>query len=165
MLDLATLDVRKVDLVKNTENFGELVRDRVKICRKMYLQGKPIKFRLVIEPELLIPIDANYMRQVVDNLVINAIQFSESGTIEVDVRMQGSHVVLIMIDEGVGIGKEELYDIFEPFKMGTHNLTKAEGRGVGLALCKAAVEAHGGMIKAESPEDKGAVFSFALPAR
>ena len=165
MLDLATLSVKKVDLKKSTENFSELVRDRVKTCCRIYLQDKPIRFKLVIEPEILISIDANYIKQVVDNLTINAIRFSEKGTVEVTVKGYSDRVSLTISDEGIGIPKAELYDIFDPFRMGSNTVTKAEGRGVGLALCKSAVEAHGGVIKAESPEGKGAVFSFVLPLR
>ncbi|HJK86556.1 MAG TPA: ATP-binding protein [Candidatus Megaira endosymbiont of Nemacystus decipiens] len=163
MLDLATLDVRKLDLNKSTENFSELVRDRVKVCRNIYLQGKPIDFKLTIEPEILIPIDVHYIRQVVDNLVINAINFTNEGLVEVDVRKQGDQVVMMMLDDGIGIPKEDLFDIFNPFKMGSNTVSKAEGRGVGLALCKSAINAHGGIITAESPKGKGALFTVVLP--
>ncbi|HJK86914.1 MAG TPA: ATP-binding protein, partial [Candidatus Megaira endosymbiont of Nemacystus decipiens] len=105
MVNLVLQNVRELNLNKRTENFSELVRDRVKICRNMYLQGKPIKFKLTIEPEILIPIDPNYIRQVVDNLTINAINFSEKGLIEVEVRRQGDKAVMMMRDEGIGIPK------------------------------------------------------------
>ena len=65
-------------------------------------------------------------------------------------------------DNGIGIPKEEIYDIFMPFKMGSIAKSKAEGRGVGLALCKAVVEAHGSSIGAESKDGKGAQFKFVL---
>ena len=78
MLDLAA---KELALDKKTINLGELVSDRVKDCRKIYLDGKKIDFILEIQPELLISIDPDYMRQVVDNLVINAIKFSSEGLI------------------------------------------------------------------------------------
>ncbi|HJK87192.1 MAG TPA: ATP-binding protein, partial [Candidatus Megaira endosymbiont of Nemacystus decipiens] len=165
MLDLATLDVKRVDLSKSTENFGELVRERVKACCNVYLQKKPINFNLLIEPEILIPIDSNYIRQVIDNLVINAINFSKKGTIEVELKKHENSVTLVIRDEGIGIPKQDLFDIFTPFKMGSNTATKAEGRGVGLALCKSAIEAHGGSIIAESPGSKGAVFTVTLPIK
>ena len=163
MLDLATLDVKKVNLAKKTINFGELVEDRVKICRKIYLRDKKIDFELSISPEILISVDPNYIRQTVDNLVINAINFSTSGLIKIVVTKDKGFVQFDIIDQGKGIPSLELNDIFTPFKMGSNMESKACGRGVGLALCKSAVEAHGGKIEAHSDGKYGACFKFWLP--
>jgi K+-sensing histidine kinase KdpD len=162
MLDLATLDVKKVDLEKKVVNLSELIEDRVKSCRKIYLQNKPIDFAISIESAMLVAVDPNYIRQVVGNLVINAITFSEKALIKVIVTKKKNMVEFNIIDQGKGIPKAELYDIFTPFKMGTNTESKAEGRGVGLALCKSVIEAHGGIITVDS-NDNGAVFKFVLP--
>ena len=162
MLDLATLEAKKIELNKSTINFGELVRDRVQSCRKMYLEDKKIDFEMRIEEDVLIKVDPNYMRQTVDNLVINAINFSSEGVISISVLRKGKGVEFTISDNGIGIPREELYDIFTPFKMGSNTESKAEGRGVGLALCKAAVEAHGGSISAASKGGTGAQFRFVL---
>jgi K+-sensing histidine kinase KdpD len=164
MLDLAMLDVKKIELDRKTVNLSELVEDRVNSCRKIYLQGKKIYFDLRIEPNIFVSIDPNYIRQTVDNLIINAITYSQSGTIKISVLKKGKNRVgLIVQDEGIGIPKSELFDIFDPFKMGKHTQSKAEGRGVGLALCKSAVEAHGGGIEVTSEDMKGAMFKVMLP--
>jgi signal transduction histidine kinase len=160
MLDLATLEAKKIELSKSKINFGELVRDRVQLCRKMYLGNKKIDFEMRIEEDVFVNVDPNYIRQTVDNLVINAINFSREGTIRISALRKGNFVEFTIEDEGIGIPKEELYDIFTPFKMGSNAASKAEGRGVGLALCKAAIEAHGGSVTAESKSGKGARFRF-----
>jgi len=162
MLDLATLEAKKIELQKKIVNFSELVHDRVQSCRKIYLGNKKIDIEMQIEENILINIDPNYIRQTVDNLVINAINFSQEGVIRISVLRKGSGVEFVISDNGIGIPKEDLYDIFTPFKMGSNAESKAEGRGVGLALCKAAVEAHGGTISAESKDEKGARFRFVL---
>ncbi|MDG1436799.1 MAG: HAMP domain-containing sensor histidine kinase [Rickettsiaceae bacterium] len=162
MLDLANLNVQKVSLEKAKINFGELVKDRVKTCRKVYLQGKPLSFKLVIDAETMVSVDPNYMRQVVDNLVINAINFSQHGSINVTVKKQRGSVLFTIMDQGIGIPPKDIYDIFTPFKMGSNSELKSEGRGLGLALCKSVIEAHDGVIKAES-KGEGAIFSFELP--
>ncbi len=161
MLDLATLNAKKLELDKKMINLGELVEDRINNCRKIYLDDKKIDFVMKIHPEILILVDPNYMRQVVDNLVINAIKFSAEGVIRVELLKKGGLIEFTIKDNGIGIPKEELYDIFTPFKMGSNTESKAEGRGVGLALCKAAIEAHSGTITAES-SGVGAVFRFVL---
>jgi len=83
MLDLAALNAKKLELDKQTINLSELVKDRVDNCRRIYLEGKKIDFELEIQPELLVLVDSNYMRQVVDNLVINAIKFSGEGVVNI----------------------------------------------------------------------------------
>lgn len=162
MLDLAMLDVKKIELVKKTINLSELVEDRIEQCRKIYVQGKDLEFELNLEPEIMVYVDSNYIRQTVDNLVINAITYSKSGTIRISLLLKAKNIVeLIVQDEGIGIPRSELYDIFTPFKMGAHTESKAEGRGVGLALCKAAIEAHEGQITVDS-KGRGAIFTVVL---
>jgi Na+/proline symporter/signal transduction histidine kinase len=162
MLDLALLDIKKIELEKTIINFSELVKERVKSCRAVYLQNKLINFKLIIDPEIMISIDPNYMRQVVDNIIINAISFSDSGLSSVTVKKEKHTVRLTITDQGKGIPFKDLADIFEPFNVGSNVESKAQGRGVGLALCKTAVEAHGGFIKAYS-EGTGAVFKVVIP--
>jgi Na+/proline symporter/signal transduction histidine kinase len=162
MLDLANLEVKKVNLDKTLVNLSEIVKTRVKTCRNIYLQGKPINFKLMIDPEIMISVDPNYIRQAIDNLVINAINFSEEGTIIVKLEKQKNSVQFTITDQGIGIPREEIFDIFTPFKMGSNTESKAEGRGVGLALCKSIVDAHDGKISASS-KGEGAIFRFVLP--
>ncbi|HJK87189.1 MAG TPA: ATP-binding protein, partial [Candidatus Megaira endosymbiont of Nemacystus decipiens] len=162
MLDLATMDVKKIELNKKIMNIGELVKERVTRCQKIYLDDKPIEIRMSIQEGVLIPIDVHYIQQTIDNIIINAIKFSKEGTIRVSVLAKKKAVVIKVDDQGVGIPPAELYDIFMPFKMGSNTESKAEGRGVGLALCKSAVEAHGGTITVKSL-GVGASFTIELP--
>jgi signal transduction histidine kinase len=134
MLDLATLEAKKIELDKKKINLGELVEDRINNCRKIYLDNKKIDFVLKIDTEILISVDPNYMRQVVDNLLINSIKFSSEGIIRVELLKKKGLIEFKIKDNGIGIPKEELYDIFTPFKMGSNTQSKAEGRGIGLAM-------------------------------
>ena len=147
-------------------NLSELVEDRIDNCRRIYLEQKPINIEMNIAPDTPVFVDPNYIRQTIDNLVINAINYSKSGTIKISVQPKPKNMVEIIIqDQGIGIPKSELYDIFTPFKMGTKTESKAEGRGVGLALCKSAIEAHGGSIVVESDGRCGALFRIILSMR
>ena len=109
----------------------------------------------------MISVDPNYMSQVVDNLAINAIQFSEEGVIEINLRTQGTIVLFTISDRGIGIPQEDLYDIFTPLKMGANAGSKDKNRNVGLALCKSVITAHEGKITAES-KGIGAIFKIVL---
>lgn len=165
MLDLAMLSANKIELRKKMINLSEMVEDRINHCRKVYLEGKKIDFDMKIEKDIFAYVDPNYMRQTIDNIIINAITYTKNGTIYISISRSkvGKEIAEIVIrDEGMGIPKEELYNIFTAFKMGIHTESKALGRGVGLALCKAAVEAHGGSIKCDSNGHKGAKFTMML---
>lgn len=164
MLDLATMNVKNVNLNKQKINVSELIEDRIARCRKIYLQDKPIEIIASILPGIIALIDKHYIQQTVDNILINAIKFSQKGIIKVNAHIENDLIAIIVTDEGIGIPKNELYDIFTPFKMGSNAASKAEGRGVGLALCKVAVEAHGGVITVES-NGHGAIFRVSLPLK
>lgn len=162
MLDLATMDVQKVNLNKQKINISNLIHERVLQCKKIYLEDKPIEIKLSIQPKMMISVDTHYIQQTIDNLVINAIKFSTQGVIIVKSYIEDGFIVIVIEDEGIGIPKYDLYDIFTPFKMGSNTASKAEGRGVGLALCKTAVEAHGGNIAVAS-YGTGAKFTVKIP--
>ena len=116
---------------------------------------------------LWVPADGARMEQVLDNLLSNALKFSpEGGT--VSLRMlpdpQGKIVRLSVSDTGPGIPAEELPHIFERFYQGRRqHKTVVAGSGLGLALAKKVVEAHGGRIWLDSELGKGATFHVALP--
>ena len=162
MLDLATMNVKNVNLNKQKINVSELIEERIARCRKIYLQDKPLEMIVSIQSGIIALIDKHYIQQTIDNIIINAIKFSQQGVIKVNAYIENDSIVIIIADEGIGIPKNELYDIFMPFKMGSNTASKAEGRGVGLALCKVAVKAHGGVITVES-NGCGATFRVLLP--
>jgi two-component system sensor histidine kinase HydH len=108
--------------------------------------------------ELTLSIDRERLRQVLVNLVDNAAQ-SGDGSIEVELRRDGSQVELAVRDHGAGIAAADLPHLFEPFYT-----TRAQGTGLGLAIARQIVELHGGTIVAERPSDGGARFVVRLPA-
>ncbi len=162
MLDLATLDVKNVNLDKTLVNLSEIVKTRAQVCHKMYVEDKKVDIKLIIQPEIMLSVDPNYIKQAIDNLVINAIKFSDKGVIKIKLEKPGGIVTFTITDEGRGIPKDEIYDIFGAFKMASNTESRAEGRGVGLTLCKSVIEAHGGIITAKS-QRVGAKFVFVLP--
>ncbi len=112
-----------------------------------------------------IPIDASKLRQVVVNLLNNAVKFTESGgTIEIGTHMVEDHVVVEVSDSGIGIAARDLTRIFDLFTRSDTAITRQfEGLGLGLHLVKRLVELHGGRIWVESTPGKGSRFFFSLP--
>jgi PAS domain S-box-containing protein len=108
-------------------------------------------------------VDPTRIRQVADNLIINAINYtSEGGQIRIDVfTEQNQEAVFRVEDNGVGISPEDMSRLFEPFyRVGK---TKAQGTGLGLTIAKEIVGLHGGRIAVKSEINKGSIFSVSLP--
>lgn len=111
--------------------------------------------------------DEERLQQVLTNLVSNAIKYSpDGGTIRVGGRVQGDHAEFYVSDQGIGIPAAQQARLFEPFYRVDSSLgRRTQGVGLGLFLCKAIVEGHGGRIRAESAPGKGSTFRFTLPLR
>ncbi len=109
--------------------------------------------------------DRARVRQVIVNLLHNAIKFTEpGGKITVSTKKQGDSVTVAIADTGRGIAREDLPHVFERFYKGD-KARAGEGTGMGLAIAKHIIEAHGGDIRAQSDEGRGATFSFSLPLK
>jgi two-component system sensor histidine kinase KdpD len=126
------------------------------------LEGRRIDLRL--PPDLpLVPIDGVLIEQVLINLLENAIKYTPKGTpIELSAKAAGSEVVVEVADRGPGIPGEHADKIFEKF----YRLPREReggGAGLGLAICRGIVEAHGGRIWAQNREGGGAIFRFTIP--
>jgi len=155
--------------VKKVEKLFPFIEETVKFA----LSGSSVSSKFQIEDNLwACNIDKNQIGQVIDNLAINARQaMSDGGTIEVHAKnitlseeehgtlASGNYVKLSIKDQGVGISKEFLLRIFDPYYT-----TKATGHGLGLATCYSIVTRHDGVIDVESESGKGSTFSIYLPA-
>lgn len=164
---LSKLSQPHYKLKKEDINLSNLVYERIQTCRKLYEENKEDReFILNIEENIVINADKNYMIQLLDNLSINTISYCKKGRISITLHQDKAGVYLCLADEGIGIPKEELYEIFEPFIVSSKTHTLAGGRGVGLTVCKRILEAHGATIKAENNAEKGAIFkvTFTSPA-
>jgi signal transduction histidine kinase len=109
--------------------------------------------------------DERKVKQVLLNLLSNAVKFTpEGGQIRVEARMGDTAAIVSVIDNGIGIAREDQEAIFEEFRQASGNYAqKREGTGLGLTLTKRFVEMHGGKIWVESEPGKGSTFTFTLP--
>ena len=105
------------------------------------------------------------LKQVVVNLVSNAVKFTpDGGSADVTAHVEGGDVVVSVRDTGVGIAEHEREKLFEAFQRGGRGVrTSTEGTGLGLTLSRQIVELHGGRIWMESRLGKGSTFSVAIP--
>jgi len=111
-----------------------------------------------------VTLDADKIKQVLRNLLDNAIKFSpEGGTIDVAVCRVASSVRVSVCDQGPGIPQDELEAVFDKFIQSSKTKTGAGGTGLGLAICREIIALHKGRIWAENRPEGGAVFSFEIP--
>jgi signal transduction histidine kinase len=167
ILDVQKIESNTLQLKKVRIDLNALISDLVADCRKQLLNEKKESIRLLTELNFSKPIilyaDRDRLARVIDNLLNNSVKFTKEGTIVTTVKEgedQQQHEVIISVkDTGSGIDLDIAPKLFSKF------VTKSyHGTGLGLYICKAIVEAHGGKIWAENNVVyKGATFSFSLP--
>jgi signal transduction histidine kinase len=109
--------------------------------------------------------DPRRVRQIVLNLVENAMKFTEKGSVRVTADATGARVRIRVADTGVGIAPEALGMIFEEFEQTAAEGKRGRGAGLGLAICRRLTELQGGTIRAESVVGEGSTFTVVLPVR
>jgi signal transduction histidine kinase len=151
-------------------NFSPKAQEIVGFCRELFAsfeQAKGItqhnyEFLTDFESQLLY-VDAKLMERALENLLSNAEKYSpDGGTVQMKLTKVEGSVFITVSDNGIGIPKEELEQIFEIFHRAT-NVYEIEGTGVGLAITKQIVEAHAGTITCESDLGQGTSFTISLP--
>ena len=113
----------------------------------------------------LVPLDARFVGRLLANLVDNAVRHTPAGgRVEIAVYREGPAVRVEVMDTGEGIAPADLPRVFERFYRGEKSRSREHGgAGLGLAICKGIVEAHGGRIWAEAVNPQGTRISFTLP--
>lgn len=166
ILNLSKIEAQKVILNIKSNDINLLILQALKRLRPL-AQQKNILIEESLDPLFSIECDEDLMRQVVSNLIDNAIKYSPAGSkIIVRSREEDQFVRVEVEDFGPGIPKDHLPLMFRKFSRFFNPLTEqVKGTGLGLYLSKYFIEMHGGSIRVKSEEGHGTVFSFTLPLR
>lgn len=163
LLDMARLQSGTVKLNSDWHLLEEIVGSAIN-----GLQTTLQQHRVVVTPMEDIPllyVDAILIERVLSNLLDNACKYSDAGTtITISAKQQGGQVSVTFSDEGQGLPPGMETSIFQKFTRGKSEST-IPGVGLGLSICKAIVEAHGGKIWADKNEEVGTTFTFTLPVK
>jgi|GEM_PF-1237628 len=154
VLDLAKVEARTSSFNPVLGNLAELIADIVEEFNAYSPGHQRVKF-LSSQNEIFFGFDAVIMRQVITNLVSNAIKYSPDGS-EVVVELSDSDecINMIVADHGIGIPEEDIRHLFEPFFRST-NVGKIAGTGLGMPIVKQGIEMHNGIVNVESVVDRG----------
>lgn len=127
---------------------------------KVAAQAKGLHLQARFDPDLAVLADTTLAASAIDNVLLNAVKFTDTGNVELVAEDGAAEVVIHVRDTGPGLSSDELRTIFEPFRRGQ---SRKSGSGLGLAIARRALEVQGGTIHAESALGKGCHFWLTLP--
>ena len=164
VLDLAKVESGTVNVSLHTANLRNVLTGVGDILRQR-ADAKNLGYEHKISAKVpeLVRTDEVKLRQILVNLLGNAVKFTDSGKITLDVDFDREHKTLLfsVIDTGAGIPADKIKDIFEPFRR--VNEHDGKGTGLGLSICRRLCEAMGGKLSVSSEVGRGTVFSFDIP--
>jgi signal transduction histidine kinase len=163
LMDISEAEVGAMRLSRERLDLAEVVRDAVTLYSDV-AEDKHVVLQSHCAPGVCVSADRNRMRQVVANLLDNAIKYTPAGgRVEVQTALDEAEAVLTVADTGPGIPAGELPRIWERLYRGDASRSE-RGLGLGLSLVKAIVEAHGGRVTATSAPGQGSMFVVRLPS-
>lgn len=168
ILDLSRITANKLELRPEPTSLHHLILDIYTLLKVTAIDnGLELTMNSLTPLPVLITVDGTRLRQVLINLIYNAIKFTDAGSITVDLWTEQDATQEILFfritDTGVGIPQRQLKDIFAPFTQIEDYLTRKKGgAGLGLAISSELIQRMGGSIDVVSEEGKGSVFTFSL---
>lgn len=165
VLDLTSIDEGSIGLIREEVSLAPVMDEAVAMVGD-YVRSKGLELRVREDREIpALRIDRLRIRQVLLNLLVNAVRFTDRGSIELDASMRETEVLVRVTDTGRGIPEQDLPRVFEEFRTApTEPLTGwHSGSGLGLPISKRLVELHGGTMGIESEHLRGTCVWFTLP--
>ena len=162
LLELTRFDAGQETLKRESFDVGDVARDCIALLQPL-ADARGIRFLCDISPAPCSG-DSTRVSQVIVNLLSNAIEYNrERGEVRLTVRLENGSVMLSVADTGAGISRGEIPHIFDRFRRADASRSGSQHAGLGLAICKAIVAAHGGSIEAASEHGVGSTFTVRLP--
>ena len=164
LLDMSRIQAGKFNVMPSETSFEELLEEAINTWQPVATQ-KHVTFRSECDVHLPVMVDAERIRQVLNNFLDNALKFTpEGGSITIRSFIRDSHLLTQISDTGAGIAPEDIPKLFIPFsQLDMSSTRKVGGTGLGLSICKAIIEAHCGDIGVLSEMGCGSTFWFSVP--
>jgi two-component system, sensor histidine kinase RetS len=166
ILDHAKMEAGRLSVVEEPFDLATLLGDCIDLF-KVSVEEKNLELVATIDPALPVHVigDPTRLRQVISNLLRNAIKFTQNGEVEVSLFPGHLGLRVEIRDTGIGIPADQLAQVFEPYQQGSNNVRPQTGTGLGLSICKQLVELMGGEIGVDSRVREGSCFWFDLPLK
>jgi signal transduction histidine kinase/ActR/RegA family two-component response regulator len=165
MLDISLIETGNIQLHHQEANLGNILQDVYELWHPRVKNGINFSFTNDLnDDENIIITDEYKLKQVLNNLIGNAVKFTEKGHIHFGCHLNGNEIEFIVEDTGIGIAKEHQHEIFKRFRKAENGSSHFyNGAGIGLAICKGNLELLKGNILVESNSGVGSVFRFTIP--
>ncbi len=166
VLDYHRMESGRMEFVFKPTDINQLVKEAVKTMSAV-AENKGLQVKMDLDEDIgKIFLDENRILQVLNNLINNAIKFTEKGEITLRTYLSENNVCVAVQDTGIGIKKESIPKLFQTFSQVDEGKNQQGGAsGLGLAICKGIIERHGGKIWVESAVGQGSTFAFQIPRR
>ena len=165
VLDISKIEAGKLELDEVAFDI-DTVAESARHAFAALAETKGLALRLQVSPEAKGAYlgDATRVRQILYNLISNAVKFTERGAVSITVARRGDRVRLSVSDTGIGIARDDMHRLFQKFEQADASTTRRfGGSGLGLAICRQLAELMGGEIRARSQAGIGATFVVSLP--
>jgi PAS domain S-box-containing protein len=171
ILDLSRVEAGKLDLIEEPFDLSDTIHSTFQLFQPM-AQQKKLSIKSVIDPRIpwILVGDADRLQQVLNNLLSNALKFTEKGSVSMEASLlppaseDEASILFTVADTGVGVPDNRLADIFSPFTQVDGSFTRSyQGAGLGLAICKRIVSLMGGSMSVESDHGQGTTFYVSIP--
>ena len=166
ILDISRIEAGRIKMFLDSISLNDAVKEAIKM-QESFAEEKAIKVsaKLAELPDIIG--DAERLRQVIGNLLNNAIKFSKKAAdVVVKTERVGGNVLFSVTDYGIGISKDDIEKLFKPFSQIDPSFRREHGgTGLGLAIAKGLIQAHNGKIGVESELGKGSTFFFSIPIK
>ncbi len=167
MLDLTKIETGHLELIEQPWEPGKLFDEMARIW-KIEADRSALAFHYELDgnmPDYYIG-DEDAVRKITNNLLSNSVKYTKSGSVTLDVRAEGSELVIIVSDTGIGIAPEYLANIFKPFERGAQTIYReTSGSGLGLAIVKELVDSAHGAVNCVSKVNEGTTFTVRIPQK
>jgi signal transduction histidine kinase len=163
ILEIARIESNRFELIMGKVDLNKIIKE---VTANLTILAEKQGITVRTEPGRIPMIYADEARckEIMNNLISNAIKFTEHGSVTVQTSRMRDHVLVKVIDTGIGIPEDKIGNLFTKFYQVDASLSrKYGGSGLGLSITKQLVEAHGGEISVTSAVGKGTIFSFTLP--
>jgi len=165
ILDLTKIEVGMMDLFLEEVDMNAALNASIATAKGL-VKDTDIELRVNVEENLPHIIgDKRRIRQILLNLISNAVKFTPAGTVTITAQQADGAIYLAVSDTGIGIPADQQEIIFETFRQAKHDLPETPGTGLGLPIAKHFVEAHGGRLWLDSEVGVGSTFHVLLPIR
>lgn len=166
ILDLSKVEAGKLDLNITPCDIRSIAGQVVRLFEARASE-KGLKLELTVEPDVpqALMFDAIRVRQILSNLVSNAIKYTEQGRVDVVVKYEFNQLILQVRDTGAGISEDRCQDLFKPFVQLDQSMSRRQGgTGLGLVICRRFAERMGGTVTVQSKVGRGSTFTVSIPA-